>query len=252
MAEIIGTPGDSAQEESYRILRHRVWTAYFAVLLTGILLGWILVGGRSATKGNVFLFLLAAAVISVYRVYRAMDRHARAERNWRSGAEGEVFISRLLSSLPDEFVVINDIPKRFGNIDHVVIGRTGVYLLNTKNWRGTVSADATGEILLNGRKTDKPEVRNLERAAMDLHKKLQGLCETDYFVRGVMVFVHSKVNADFTTTKHVHCLAEDHLLDYLENKRFAGRLTAHDVHRIKDAVLKIAKSNGGVKEHPQA
>ena len=65
------------------------------------------------------------------------------------GAEGEEKVSRELSRLPDTYTVINDCRLEFPQpiydrdnddrihsiqIDHVVVGPTGFYLVETKNW----------------------------------------------------------------------------------------------------------------------
>jgi len=74
----------------------------------------------------------------------------KANESFLVGAHGEEYVIRELSQLPDEFHVINDINLRFGQtihwrqyneyiktcqIDHVVAGPTGIFLLETKNWK---------------------------------------------------------------------------------------------------------------------
>ena len=41
----------------------------------------------------------------------------------------------------------------------LVVGPTGVFVLDTKAWRGVVTSDGKGELLLNGQPTDKPYIR---------------------------------------------------------------------------------------------
>lgn len=65
------------------------------------------------------------------------------------GAEGEERVARELSNLPDTYTVINDYRLEFSQpiydrnnddriysiqVDHVVVGPTGLYLVETKNW----------------------------------------------------------------------------------------------------------------------
>src|SRR6266567_461160 len=54
----------------------------------------------------------------------------------RKGARGEEWVSFILANLPDSFCVINDLATQNGNLDHVVIGPTGVFAIDTKSWRG--------------------------------------------------------------------------------------------------------------------
>ncbi len=66
------------------------------------------------------------------------------------GAQGEEHVIGALSQLPDEFHIINDVNLRFTKaihwrkyneyiktcqIDHIVAGPTGIFLLETKNWK---------------------------------------------------------------------------------------------------------------------
>jgi len=64
---------------------------------------------------------------------------ADAER-WRRGAEGERATARLLATLPGRYVVLHDrrIPGRHSNIDHVVIGPSGVAVVDSKAYRAQV------------------------------------------------------------------------------------------------------------------
>jgi len=62
---------------------------------------------------------------------------------WRRGAAGEVATARLLDGLPGRrWVVLHDlrIPGSRANLDHLVIGPTGVWVIDTKTTRAPVRA----------------------------------------------------------------------------------------------------------------
>ena len=160
--------------------------------------------------------------------------------SWRKGAVGEWLTAETLKALPDSFAVINDVTQKLGNIDHVVVGPTGVYVIDVKNWKGTVKADGKGELLVNGNPADKPAIKSMLRAVMDFQNKLKALTEKDYFVRGVMDFPIAYVEADFGSTRHIHCLRDDRLVDYIQNKTFAQTLNNNDIDRITNAALQLA------------
>lgn len=62
---------------------------------------------------------------------------------WRTGAEGERQTARAARPLTRRgWVLLNDLPLAYGNIDHVLIGPPGVFLLETKNLSGTASVSA--------------------------------------------------------------------------------------------------------------
>jgi len=68
------------------------------------------------------------------------------------GAKGEEHVINVLSQLPDEYHILNDVKLYFNRyiywrkrnehiktcqIDHIVIGPTGIFLLETKNWKSS-------------------------------------------------------------------------------------------------------------------
>jgi Nuclease-related domain len=67
-----------------------------------------------------------------------LDAHAC---DWEQGARGEVATAEVLRALPAEFVVLNDlpVPGSNSNVDHVVVGPTGVWVIDTKEWTGRIS-----------------------------------------------------------------------------------------------------------------
>jgi Nuclease-related domain len=61
--------------------------------------------------------------------------------NWEKGALGEVETALTLSTLPPDFRVIHDlqVPGHKENIDYLVIGPTGVFLVDSKKYTGTLT-----------------------------------------------------------------------------------------------------------------
>lgn len=59
-------------------------------------------------------------------------------RSWMKGDKGEKLVSLYLEDLPRGYFTFNDvtIPGGKGNFDHIVIGPTGVFLIETKNYSG--------------------------------------------------------------------------------------------------------------------
>jgi len=48
---------------------------------------------------------------------------------------------------------------------------------------------------------------------MDFQNKLKALAEKDYFVRGLLVFPIAYVEAAFGSTRQVHCLRDERLVE---------------------------------------
>lgn len=72
----------------------------------------------------------------------ALTDEPQSTRAWATGAEGEVAIGQILDALATkyDFRVLHDrlIPKSRANIDHLVITRLGVFVIDAKNYQGVV------------------------------------------------------------------------------------------------------------------
>jgi hypothetical protein len=170
--------------------------------------------------------------------------------NMRKGAAGETLVSLTLESFPAEFYVINDLTTPFGNLDHIVIGPTGVFILDTKNVRGVVTADGAGGVLLNGRTADGLSVKKLVGRAMSIRDRLRPLAPgTEPYFQCVFVFTSAKVEAQWGTTGKVHCLDEEKLYDYIVESKCGKNVKAQEVKIIAQAFLALARMDKDFTAH---
>lgn len=79
------------------------------------------------------LLLAAMATVAAGRAFFGRRQTTEA---WAKGAAGERATASTLAGLPDGYVVLHDlpIPRSSANIDHVVIGPTGVITVETKHY----------------------------------------------------------------------------------------------------------------------
>jgi hypothetical protein len=79
--------------------------------------------------------------------------------NWQTGAEGEQKTQKALELLDGtRWLFVHDVACKRGNYDHIVVGRAGVFMLDSKNPRGAVHM-REGEPYLRRRsdpEADKP------------------------------------------------------------------------------------------------
>lgn len=61
--------------------------------------------------------------------------------NYGKGRRGEEFVTGVLAALDDDYFLMNDIKfsDGYGNIDHVVLGPNGVFVIETKNYSGEIA-----------------------------------------------------------------------------------------------------------------
>jgi hypothetical protein len=222
---------------------------FIAVFIAGALLAGI-VGysvrvpfeHKSFTVGSILtpvaLIVMAVAIERV--AVRKLCEFERCRNAMRRGIAGEMEVAVLLDGLPDTFFVINDLPTSFGNIDHVVIGPTGAFVIDAKNWRGLVTADGNKELLLNGKRPSKPAVKSLLRSVMSAHEKVRSLSGLAPFIQGVIAFTVAYVDAPFGTTGWAHCIPSDRLTDYIANRKTPKPIGPDHVARIAQAFVAIA------------
>ena len=84
---------------------------------------------------------------------------------WAKGAEGERATAAELDRLPGNFYVHHGLKlgTTKGDIDHLVIGPTGVWVIDTKNHSGRLTANKG--MLWNGRFPIRKEIEGVERQA---------------------------------------------------------------------------------------
>ncbi len=102
-------------------------------------------------KASIVLFLIGVGflfgvVINLLLFFLAIIFFGIAAYVWKSGttwsigAEGEESVIRALQNLDSSFKVVNDIvlPGDNQNIDHVVVGPAGIFVIETKNYNGII------------------------------------------------------------------------------------------------------------------
>jgi hypothetical protein len=95
---------------------------------------------------------LAGLAVAALVGWRLRFRPSEQARTWQRGAHGERRTGRLLDRLTrDGFVVFHDpaAPGSPANVDHLVIGPTGLFVIDSKQWTGSVHQGADGLVWHN-------------------------------------------------------------------------------------------------------
>jgi len=81
-------------------------------------------------------------VILLVVVFIVLGIHRAAKRPTKIGIEGELYVSAKLATLPADYTTINNVilktDRGTTQIDHVVISKHGVFVIETKNYRGDI------------------------------------------------------------------------------------------------------------------
>jgi hypothetical protein len=246
MAKTVGAAAEYVSNEAARYTR-RMWRISLCFMaFLGVVEGFSL--SRLVARFTLPLWLSAStfalAFLASILLWKWVDRKLitldKDRAAYRSGALGENAVASALRDLPANFWVIHDVPAPFGNLDHVVIGPTGIFVIETKNWRGVVSADGTGELLLNTLPLDKPYIRQFVSRMLDVRDKIRRLANNlDPFYQAVFVFTSARVEAKWGKTRNVHCLHDNQLFDYIVKRKCDTKLSVPDAERIAQAFASL-------------
>jgi hypothetical protein len=178
-----------------------------------------------------------AAGESAYDVARRQrERAARLERSaelWERGAQGEVEVARALESLPEGWFVLHDLawPGRpRANLDHVVIGPGGVFVVDAKNWSGRI--EVRDQVLMQQGRRREPTVASAAEAAI----AVQALLPVPNLCMGVLCFVRDEPLTGWA--RDVMVCSTTNLVEMLTSRPHA--LDAGHVQRCVEAVRRSA------------
>jgi hypothetical protein len=147
MRASVGRPGGSAQAQWQR-LRAAEWATWTRTLpwriavILGIGLGGGVLGRQLAPR----LGLVVAALAAVAAGSGLRFRPSPEAVAWRRGAAGERRTARLLDPLERHgWAVLHDlaVPGSRANIDHLVVGPVGVFVIDSKHYRGRLQLDGS-------------------------------------------------------------------------------------------------------------
>lgn len=145
------------------------------------------------------LGLAVGAVMALYMALR--DTPPPHIEHWRGGAQGERRTAHSLAPLRRRgWVLFHDLPDRSpdgeeyaGNVDHVLVGPSGVYVLDSKWLGGDVTVE--DDIVRVQRRDDETEAYQLDRLAaamrrraLSLHRDISREVGRTRFVQAVVVF----------------------------------------------------------------
>jgi hypothetical protein len=156
----LGRPGRSAHAHYRRRraaelaawTRSLIWRAPL-VAAVGLIAG-ALAGQAGLAKTLATLAGLTAATLLAWRLRFTPSEQVQA---WQRGAHGEQQTARLLDRLGgDGYVVLHDLamPDSRDNVDHLVIGPSGLFVIDSKHWTGSVQQSADGLLWHNHYRLD--------------------------------------------------------------------------------------------------
>ena len=163
--------------------------------------------------------------------------------NWQTGAWGEEATAAALAPLEAEgWMVTHDLSAHHGNIDHLVVGRGGVFLLDSKRLSGTVTV-SDGRVTVQ--RFDNPALGythpgagHAMALAKETHDRVLAASRLNVWVMPVMVLW-----ADFpqgVTEDRCIFVHGDRLADWLRTR--PSRISADRIEQVWEMVIRALAS----------
>ena len=197
-------------------------------------------------------------VISIYFFIKSGQYH--------KGKIGEILVEEHLKGLSDNYCLINDImlPESYGNIDHIILGPNGIFVIESKNYGGKIICDGDEwhrhyegglTISMRGRPYWKPSrdydigspSKQVKRNAVKLKQIIEpqkGIFKRQLklWVEGIVVFTNSTVDLKLNNPT-VSVLKVEELYDYVKNKKSWINFSPKELDLIGNLILRRAKGN---------
>ncbi len=210
-----GTAGKNAREMAQQ--RYKKVTIYAAVLF---IISLLLLNNLNimVKLGLPVTILIAIAVkfiaddIEMKGLY-VKKRAKDADR----GAHAEEVVSERLMNLPDGYHVFHDIAFDGFNIDHIVVGPGGIFLVETKSHKGKI--DAQGDtLLLDGAQPPKNFLNQTWSQTFQLRDFLKKQTSKEWNVKPILCFTRAFVSIR-TQVKGITVVNKKYLTTYLSKQQ---------------------------------
>lgn len=235
--EPLPSAGQSLRERRSKLWDDRIETPLLAAAV-GVALAaiewWRVVFPSPPHPWALTLLALGATAFFAWRLYKTLP----AIRRLKLAEQGERAVGQELEKLRAEgYIVFHDVPGPAFNIDHVLIGPSGIVCVETKTWSKPVATKANlafdGETVTvqpTGWKPSRDPVLQVRALADWLQALLKQSAGREFFVRPALLFPGWWVEQGSGTTKEIWVL---------EPKALAGFL-AHDARRLSPEDLNLA------------
>ncbi len=208
-ARVYGSPGEAPRVLG---LLRAFWPLLVVCLASGYLLRALLPFPALGVSQVGFLLLLVAAATAMLLVWG--DRRLG---NFLKGAKGEEWVAHELAFLGPDYSVFNGMRLGGGkqNFDHIVVGPSGVFVIETKNWKGSVEF-RDGKLFAGGREPSRPPLKQVKAATAELIGYLDELGCGNVAVHSVLCFLETRLPEEVMNVNGVVVCKGTRLADVLQ------------------------------------
>jgi hypothetical protein len=217
-----------------------IWILMVGLILIAAITIWSFVIHKRVTFWMIiFIIYLLVFYILVELLGKGIKKN---DRSYGLGADVEELVGSRLYTIGDDFKVVHDISKgkKIGNIDHVVVGPTGIFVVESKanrNWVYAYENNIRKNTAL-GEKFTKQIAGN----ALWMHNLIKEQLGIEKFVHGVVSRPLNKDRRiDMCCASGVCIMDGDTVCDYI--KSYQDKLNEEEINKISSFLNKIKRNN---------
>jgi hypothetical protein len=129
---------------------------------------------------------------------------------YKSGLDGEKFVENYLSKKlkSDEYSIFEDVlllDGKKGNIDHILVGPTGIFVIETKNNKHTILFD--GKLWHGIAGNPSQQLFSNTLRIKDIMKRCEAFNKTNARINSLLVFSNPKANLQLPKGNPPYCVA---------------------------------------------
>ncbi len=111
---------------------------------------------------------------------------------WGRGAGGELIVKKSLMTLDSDYKIFSDFHPGEWNIDHICVGPTGIFAIEVKAHKGTISY-TDNKLKRNDQELDGNYLGQTKQGSVFLNQLIKEKLNKEYFVVPVLIFSNAKI-----------------------------------------------------------
>lgn len=185
--------------------------------------------------------LLYSIFFPIYLSYLSKGGE-KNDNSWGTGYMVEELVGTKLAALGDNYRVIHDVSKGKGNenIDHIVIGPTGIFVIESKANKNAMVYYENNQRIISG--LGNKFMKQVARNACWVRENISNSLKNNEFVHGIIVRplnIDRKIKMNCSNRV---CVMDGELV-YDHIKHFDGELSYEDINKIYYDLCEIKRVN---------
>lgn len=168
-----------------------------------------------------------------------------ATRNWAKGADGEELVGPILEACPD-VIVLHDrrVPRSKANIDHLVVGQRGIFVIDPKNYQGALECRMVGGLFNPQQRLyvgGRDQTKLIEKVIWQMSEVRKAIGDEPAPIQGVLCFVGANWRRYFTRPLWVQGMPIMWPAKVAEHVSQEGPLSSDEVAGLAERLSKVLK-----------